>query len=91
MAGLLFLLAMLCLLEVHQPCFFSQDDNFFIGQPLIIDACRNMLHGIFPAWTPYQYMGVPVAGNPQSWYLYPPMFISYLAGALPVRQGMLYQ
>ncbi len=36
-----------------------------MGQPLVIDACRNLLHEIFSAGNPYQYMGLPIASNPQ--------------------------
>lgn len=78
LAGLALVSLGLLTLEVRQTYFFTQDDNFALGLPLILDAFRNMQHGIFPAWNPYLYLGLPIASNPQSVFFYPPLFLAYL-------------
>ena len=75
--GLLILIGCLVLVEVHQPFFFTQDDAFALGTPLALHACRSLWQGVFCTWNPYQYMGMPIASNPQSFFLYPPLYLAY--------------
>ena len=75
--GLLILAGCLLLLERHDPYFFTQNDAFSLGTPLALHACRSLWRGVFCTWNPYQFMGLPIASNPQSFYAYPPLYLAY--------------
>jgi hypothetical protein len=84
--GLVFLAGCTVVLEIRQPFFFAQDDNFAIGVPVAINAYRSVLAHVFPAWNPHEMMGLPIMSNPQNSLLYPPMFISYLIARFVIGQ-----
>ena len=75
--GLLLLTGALCILELHDPFFFTQCDAYSLGTPLALHACRSLWHGLFCTWNPFQNMGLSIAANPQSFYAYPPLYLAY--------------
>jgi hypothetical protein len=77
LAGGVVLVTAFIILEVSQPYFFSQDDNFDQFIPYSMHACRNVFSGTFPAWNPYQVMGSPVACTGFFLCLYPPIYLAY--------------
>ena len=68
----------LALLEIRQPFFFAQDDNFDLFMPMALMGGRSLLSGALCTFSPYQFCGSPVATVPQSILLYPPTYVSYL-------------
>ena len=87
--GLLILAGCLVMLEAHDHYFFTQCDAFTLGTPLALYACRSLWHGILCTWNPYQYMGLPIASNPQSFYLYPPLYLAYAIARHVLRHEYL--
>lgn len=61
LAGLLVLLIGLTILELRQPFYFTQSDNYCHLLPLTVQACRSAFAGEFPEWNPYQLLGLPTA------------------------------
>ena len=66
------------LLEIRQPFFFAQDDNFDLFMPMALMGGRSLLSGALCTFSPYLYCGSPVATVPQSMLLYPPTYVSFL-------------
>ncbi|MDR2979576.1 MAG: hypothetical protein LBV02_03935 [Bacteroidales bacterium] len=61
-------------------------DEFFPGRHFMLEAIRN---GIFPIWLPYQNLGTPIHGDPQSSTFYLPLYIlSLFTGYTPVCWGI---
>lgn len=52
-------------------------DEYFPGRYFMLEAIRN---GIFPLWSPYQSMGLPIHGDPQAAVFYLPLWIMSLFG-----------
>ena len=90
MAGLLFLLAMFCLLEVHQPCFSRRTIIFSSGS-------RSSSRPVAICCTESSRRGLPISIWDCRWPAIRNRCIfilrrsSLTAGALPLRQRMLYQ
>ncbi|MBD3293420.1 MAG: hypothetical protein GF393_10885, partial [Armatimonadia bacterium] len=63
--------------EIRQPYYFTQDDNLVELLPSILFGCRTAFEGTFPAWNPYQFLGMPVAETATSALTYPPTYASY--------------
>lgn len=76
--GFLFLGAALVFLEIRDPFYFTEDDNFTMG-PVAIAAARGFMAGEFPTWNPYQYMGQPTSVQSMYGLTYP---FTYLAFAV---------
>ncbi len=75
--GLFFLSGCLVILEIRQPFFFSQDDNFSENLPLILQGCRSIKDSVLCTWNPYQLLGAPTISIPQSLLGYPPVYPAY--------------
>ena len=71
------LVAAIVVLEVNQPFYFCQDDQFASGLPTIVQSMRGGFRGEFPEWNAYELMGAPLAALGYSGVLYPPYWISY--------------
>ncbi len=77
-AGLAAVMAALAFLELRQPYYFTRDDNFAGNLPVILQGCRVLLGGHLLDWSPYQFLGAPVAATGGYTLTYPPTFLSYL-------------
>lgn len=80
LAGIGVLAVAITILELRQPYFFVQDDNFVSapGFSNILYGCRSLLEGVFCTWNPYQLLGAPTSSMPQSTLTYPGTYIAYL-------------
>jgi hypothetical protein len=67
----------IALVEACQPYYFTQDDNFASGLPVILQGCRSAFGGVFPEWNPYQFLGMPITGSGLWCLSYPPTYLSY--------------
>lgn len=76
-AGLIFLISILVALERRTPFFFTQDDNLSQFFPVILQGCHSILHGVFPTWDPYQFLGAPTTSIGVYSLTYPFTYISY--------------
>ncbi len=65
LGGAAILIGALVFLEIRDPYYFTQDDNYSMG-PVAIAAGRSFYEGTFPTWNPYQFLGQPT--SPQSIY-----------------------
>jgi hypothetical protein len=65
------------IVEACQPYYFTQDDNFSSGLPVILQGCRSAFGGVFPEWNPYQFLGMPTTGSGLWCLSYPPTYLSY--------------
>lgn len=59
--GLLVTVGGLAFLEIRQPLYFVQDDNFIQFLPVIRQGCESAFRGVLPLYNPYQLMGAPTA------------------------------
>jgi len=75
--GLNFLFACITFLEIKQPFFFTQDDNYQQFLPTLIQSCRSFFEGIFPTWNPYQQLGSPTFSIGVYALSYPLTYFSY--------------
>lgn len=87
--GLAFLILMLALLERHQPFFFTQDDNLAQFLPVILQGCRSLLHGVFPTWNPYQFLGAPTTSVGVYSLTYPFTYLAYFVSRFLLRNEFL--
>jgi hypothetical protein len=58
-------------------CVYDFADEFFPNRYFMLEAIR---HGIFPMWLPYQSLGIPIHGDPQSAIFYLPLWVLALFG-----------
>jgi hypothetical protein len=72
------LLGALSILEVSQPLYFTQSDNFAQFLPVILQGVRSLQEGVFPTWNPYQLLGAPTASVGVYALTYPPTYAAYL-------------
>jgi hypothetical protein len=77
LAGLVLVVGCLWFLEVRQPYYFTQDDNFSQFLPGIVGGCRAMWAGERPDWNPYQCLGAPLAEVGTYALTYPVTWLSY--------------
>ena len=82
---LLAIAAAFAVLELSQPLYFNQDDNFSQFFPMILSSCRQMFHGHFPSWNPYQFLGTPAAGMGLYALTYPVTYLSYAIATYLLR------
>jgi hypothetical protein len=68
--------AAVAVLELRDPYYFTQDDNFVQFLPVILHGCSVLAEGAFPDFNPFQYMGAPVAGVGVYGLTYPPTWVS---------------
>ncbi len=78
LAGLAFILGALIFLEIRQPFYFAQDDSLAGTLGGFKLNCETFLHGDYPAYNPYQFLGAPQMTVGYSCGTYPPLYISYL-------------
>ena len=76
--GFAFVIVMLAVQEVRHPFFFTQDDNIVQFLPVMIQGGQSILHGVFPDWNPYQFMGAPTANLGVYALTYPVTYFCYL-------------
>lgn len=79
LAGLAVLTGVGVILEVREPCYFTQDDNFAQFLPQILYGCEALSAGVFPNWNPLQYLGAPLAEVGTYALTYPVTYLSYAA------------
>src|SRR5262249_26975847 len=72
-------------LELRQPHYFNQDDNFAQFGPGIIYGCRALAGGVFPSWNPQQMLGAPLAELGVYSLTYPPTYLSYFLATYVLR------
>ena len=77
LAGLLVLAACGVLLEVQQPYYFTEDDNYSQFLPSMLQGCRAAFAGESPEWNPHQLLGAPLAEVGTYALTYPPTYLSY--------------
>lgn len=87
--GFGFLCSMLYLLERFQPMYFTRDDNTVQFLPMMVYAGRSLLHGTFPEWNPYQFMGAPSGSLGIYAFTYPFTYISYLVARFVLHNELL--
>jgi len=75
--GLAFIVIAFAYLEITQPYYFTQDDNFCEMLPVHLQACRAFFGGEFPEWNPYQFLGAPTTRLGIYGLTYPPLYIAY--------------
>jgi hypothetical protein len=75
--GLGLLIGCLIMLELRQPYYFTQDDNFAQFLPTILQGCRSLEAGVFSNWNPYQFMGVPTSNVGIYALTYPITYLSF--------------
>ena len=80
--GLLMLAGCLTALEVRQPFFFTQDDNFVVNLPGVLWGCRSLFKGVLCTFNSCQFLGSPAASMPQSLLVYPPTYFAFLVARL---------
>ncbi|NQT16337.1 MAG: hypothetical protein HQ582_26505 [Planctomycetes bacterium] len=76
-AGFVVLIGSGILLEVQQPYYFTQDDNYAQFLPSILQGCRSVSLGHAPAWNPHQFLGAPAAEVGTYALTYPFTYVSY--------------
>jgi len=78
LAGFLFFILCIVILEIRQPLYFTQDDSYSMGLPLYLEFFKNLFdHGIFTTLNPYQFTGSPVS-EILAGILYPLTYICYM-------------
>jgi len=65
------------IMEARDPYFFTQDDSFCQGLPVILQGCRSFFSGVFPQWNPYQLAGAPTSCLGVYGLTYPPTYLAY--------------
>jgi hypothetical protein len=83
-AGLALFAAAGAWLEIRQPCYFTQDDNYVQFLPVILQAARSLFEGEFSWFNPYQLLGAPSVTLGTYALTYP---VTYLSYALAVALG----
>jgi len=73
--GLLLLACALAGLEVWQPQYFVQDDNYAQFLPIIVQASRSFFAGTFPTWNAHQLLGQPTTTVGVYALTYPPTYL----------------
>jgi hypothetical protein len=74
----LFIFLVVASLELIQPFYFIQDDNYSQFIPIIVAAYDSLLNSAaFPLWNPYQLLGQPVFDVGVYALSYPFNFLSY--------------
>jgi hypothetical protein len=77
LAGFALVIGCLTFLELRQPYYFVQDDNFSQFLPGMLAGCRAGFAGEMPDWNPYQYLGSPLAEVGTYALTYPVTYLSY--------------
>ncbi len=81
--GLVVLAVAVALLELRDPYYFTEDDNFAQFLPVIIHGCSVLADGAFPTYNPYQLLGAPTASAGVYALSYPGTWLSCaIAGAV---------
>lgn len=66
------------LIEIRDPYYFSQDDNFAQFLPVILQSCRGFFRGEgIPLWNPFQFLGAPTFIVGTYALSYPITYVSY--------------
>ena len=75
--GFLFICLSFMALEIKQPYYFTQDDNFQEFMPTMVQSCRSVIIGVLPTWNPYIQMGEPTIDIGIYALTYPITYLSY--------------
>jgi len=90
LAGFLFFIICLIILEIRQPLYFTQEDNFSFTLPLYLEYFRNLFdHGLFTTLNPYQFTGSPVS-EILTGILYPLTYICYMLARFILRNDLYF-
>ncbi|MCE1247377.1 MAG: hypothetical protein LWY06_12090 [Firmicutes bacterium] len=90
--GLLFTVFCFFMLEIKQPYFFTGDDNLVQFLPDVLLGVKTVLSGKFPAWNPYQHMGVPLIDQGIYALTYIPLYLSYfIANTLLGNENLILE
>lgn len=74
--------AAIATLEIKQPLFFLQDDNYIQFLPVILQGCKSAFNGDFPLYNPLQLLGAPTASIGTYALTYPGIYIAYFCACL---------
>ena len=77
LAGLLVMVICGVIVEIQEPYYFTQDDNYSQFFPGMLYGCRAAFAGSFPAWNPHQFLGAPLAEVGTYALTYPVTYLSY--------------
>lgn len=80
-AGLAVLVGVFAVLECRSPYYFLEDDNFAIFFPPILSGAEALGDGVFFQWSPFQFLGMPVASVGVFALTYPGTYASYALAA----------
>lgn len=75
--GFVVVIAGLVCLLIREPFYFTSDDNLSQFLPVIEHGCEVLFRGEFPAWNPYQYLGMPTTSYGTYALTYPGTWASY--------------
>ncbi|HOW35521.1 MAG TPA: hypothetical protein PL155_03835 [Candidatus Omnitrophota bacterium] len=78
MVGFAMLIFGISFLEYRQPYYFVQDDNFAQFLSVVLEGCRAFMKGAILDWSPYQFLGFPVASTGEYALTYPPTYFSFI-------------
>lgn len=76
--GLVLLVGVFALLQLREPFYFTENDNYATEVPALLQMCRSWANGVWPWWSPYQFGGVPTGSWGTIGFTYPPAYASYL-------------
>jgi hypothetical protein len=77
-AGASLIVIIFIILELNDPYFFTQQDNFDQFLPVILDGARGLFEGgLFPTWNGYQHLGMPTASLGYYALTYPVIYLCY--------------
>jgi len=78
LAGLLVLVVAGIIVELEEPYYFTQDDNYSQFFPGMLYGCRVAMAGSLPNWNPHQFLGAPLAEVGTYALTYPFTYLSYV-------------
>ncbi|MBX9670592.1 MAG: hypothetical protein K2X93_23520 [Candidatus Obscuribacterales bacterium] len=91
MSGLIVMAIALGLLEIRQPLYFVQDDNYVQFLPVVLNGCKSALQGIAPLYNPFQLLGAPTATVGCYAFTYPLTIASYAAASALGQPTWLFE
>ena len=65
------------ILEVNQPFYFTQDDQFVAALPVLLQSSAKPLRRQFSRMEPFSVHGPPAAVLGYGMVLYPPSWLAY--------------
>jgi hypothetical protein len=77
-AGLSVIVLSGLVVELGEPYYFTQDDNYSQFFPGMLYGCRSLFSGALPNWNPHQFLGGPLAEVGTYALTYPVTYLAYL-------------